>query len=187
MPGRIILLTGDSGVGKTTLCKRVAEAAALRGYRCAGLLSEHVIEGGQRVGTVAIDLATGRQRELTRTDRVLSNVRVGCWSFSPATLEWGNALFRGLGECDLLMIDEIGSLEIEQGSGWVDAWGALERRRFAMGVVIVRPKLVERVRNLVAAKEVLTITRATRDELPAQIMGTLDDLVATLNKRKGSP
>lgn len=187
MPGRIILLSGDSGVGKTTICKHVVEAATARGYRCAGLLCEPIVENGQRVGSHATDLATGRQRELTRTDRVLSKLQVGRWSFNPLTLEWGNAIFRGLGECDLLVIDEIGSLEVEQGMGWADAWGALERRRFAMALVIVRPRWVKRVHNLIAAKQVLTATRATRDELPAQIIGTLDSLVSAFRERTRLP
>ncbi|MBN1889514.1 MAG: hypothetical protein JW850_16080 [Thermoflexales bacterium] len=174
MPGRVVLLTGESQVGKTTICQRAAALAAERGRRCAGVLSVPLMEGGQRVGAKAVNLANGQERELARTDCTLSHVCYGVWSFNPATLEWGNALFRGLGECDLLIVDEIGPLEFELGSGWIDAWGALERRRFALAVVIVRPSWARRVYNLVAAQEMLTALRATRDELPLQIVNALE-------------
>lgn len=184
MPGRIILLSGHSGVGKSTVCRRVVEAALQRGYRCAGLLTEHITGGeGQRIGVNVIDVATGRKRELARTDRSLSNLQVGHWSFDLSALEWGNAILRGLGECDLLVIDEIGWLEIERGTGWVDAWGALERRRFALAVVIVRPALVEQMCKLVAVRQVLTVTRVTRDSLPDQILQVLDLLIGPFRAR----
>ncbi len=185
MPGRITLLTGGAGVGKTTVCKQLVAMATERGYRCAGLLSEALVEGGRCVGASVIDLSTGRQRELARIDRKLGPLNVGRWSFNPSGLEWGDALLRGLGACDLLAVDEIGVLELERGLGWRDAWGVLERRQFAMAVVIARPRLVEQVRNLVAAHEVLTVTRATRDELPRQMIKTLDALVAQMRTGVG--
>ncbi len=178
MPGRVVLLTGESQVGKTTICRRAAALAAERGHRCAGILSVPLMEEGRRVGANALNLANGQERELARTDCTLSNVCYGVWSFNPATLEWGNALFRGLGECDLLIVDEIGPLEFEIGSGWIEAWGALERRRFALAVVIVRPTWTKRVCNLVAAQEQLTALRTTRDELPLQIVNALEVALA---------
>jgi nucleoside-triphosphatase len=184
MAGRVVLLTGESQVGKTTICQRAAALAAERGYRCAGILSMPLMKEGKRVGAKALNLANGQERELARTDCMLSNVCYGAWSFNPATLEWGNALFRGLGECDLLIVDEIGPLEFELGSGWVDAWGALERRRFALAVVIARPALAGRVHNLVAAQEQLTALRTTRDELPMQIVNALEVALAERHARR---
>lgn len=178
VPGRVVLLTGESQVGKTTICRRAAALATERGHRCAGVLSVPLMEGGRRVGARAVNLANGQERELARTDCMLSDVCYGAWSFNPATLEWGNAIFRGLGECDLLIVDEIGPLEFELGSGWTDAWRALERRRFALAVVIARPSLARHVYNLVAAQEQLTALRTTRDEMPLQIVNALEVALA---------
>jgi nucleoside-triphosphatase THEP1 len=182
MPRRIVLLTGDSGVGKTTVCQRVVELAAQRGFRCAGLLSVPAVDDNQqRIGTDAMDVATKKRRELTRADRVLRHIQVGRWSFNLDALDWGNALLRNVGECDLLVVDEIGRLELERKSGWMDAWGVLERHQFAMALVIVRPQLTEHISKLLGAKDTIKVTRATRDDLPEQIVDTLGKLVLALH------
>ena len=78
--------------------------------------------------------------------------------------------------CDLLVVDELGPLELERGVGWTAALGLLQQSGFALAVVVVRPGLVARARDLLPTEEVtlLAVTRDNRDSLPQVIVGMLE-------------
>lgn len=62
----IVVLTGPSRAGKTTVCRAVLEHAAARGIRAAGVLTEDdTAPDGSRLQIVR-DLATGERRLLAR-------------------------------------------------------------------------------------------------------------------------
>ena len=118
---RAVLLTGRRGVGKTTVCQAVAELARRRGYRPGGVITPALYNShGVKVGFEAVDVGSGQRWPLALTERELGGPRIGPYSFDP------DGLSRALGVlmraatpgCDLLMVDEIGPLELEQGKGF---------------------------------------------------------------------
>lgn len=54
----IIVITGASGIGKTTIVTRVAQELKERGVRVGGIISKEVRTSNVRTGFEFVDLAT---------------------------------------------------------------------------------------------------------------------------------
>jgi len=117
-------------VGKTTVCKRVAELARGLGYDPAGLLSTALLDkDGLPVAYHALMVSDGEQRLLAQADGDLSGPRTGRYSFDADVFPWvidrlRAAISQG---CDLLIVDEIGPLELEQGKALAPILSDLSR------------------------------------------------------------
>ena len=157
-------------MGKTTVCRRAVTLAKAAGWTCGGLLTLRAGGRGQRE---VVEVRTGDRRRLTT---FTAGVRQGRYLFDPEALAWGaRALTRAL-PCDLLVVDEMGPLEVERQQGWVAALDLLRAGRFRMALVVVRPELVAEVRRRLAALDpaVVTVTRRNRDQLPAALVEGLE-------------
>jgi nucleoside-triphosphatase THEP1 len=172
----VALLTGPVGVGKTTVAGQVATLAAQRGHRVGGLLAPAILDpGGQKVGIWGVAVRTGERRMLARTDAPLDGPHVGPYTFDAAALAWANAvLARDLPWADLLLVDEIGQLELWHGEGLAailppegQPQGGLAAGRQALVVVrdSLLPALCARLARL--ALTTFTVTRENRDYLAA--------------------
>jgi len=170
MSGRVLLLTGERGVGKTTVCRRVVEKARSAGYTCGGLITIQADGPDQRA---VLDIGSGETRALTVAE---GGVALGRYQFDPSVLAWGaEALSRSV-PCDLLIVDEVGPLEVEQGQGWAIALDILRAAEFRLALVVVRPELVSAVqlRLPASAPAVLRVTEENRDRLPDLLMEFLE-------------
>ena len=141
--GSLALLTGGRGAGKSRWCSALASAAREAGLGVAGLLSPAVLAGGEKHSIDLLDLATGERRfvaERARPD--LPGTEGLGWRFDLEALAAGNAALGRVGACDLLLVDELGPLELGRGSGFTAAFGLLDARRYGLAIVVVRPALV---------------------------------------------
>jgi len=207
-----ILLTGRRGVGKTTICQALAELARRRGYRPDGVITPALYacpadwELGigdwelTKVGFEALDVGSGERWPLARTDpstalrqssgqgsghrQELGGPRVGPYSFDPAGLARALRVLRRAATTggDLLMVDEIGPLELEQGKGFAPILDLLPVEGPTHTLIVVRPALLDplllRLRDAVGRPcrtgfTVFSVTEENRDELPLQIVEAL--------------
>jgi nucleoside-triphosphatase len=110
-----ILVTGRPGSGKTTLVTNLAERFTARGFKVGGFVTEEIREGPHRVGF--------RVRDLRGDAAVLAHIackgkhRVGKYGVDTAAFEEiaVPALQAGKEETDLLIVDEIGRMELFSG------------------------------------------------------------------------
>ncbi len=152
------LVTGERGAGKTTFCRRLAEEARADGWRVAGLLSPAVFEAGVKTGILVEDLASGEQRPLASlAARPPFDLPLGRWFFDPAALDWGNRVLQDCPPCDLLIVDELGPLELLRGQGWTSALTALLRPDIRLGLAVVRPELETTLRARLPARETIRV------------------------------
>jgi nucleoside-triphosphatase len=174
---RIVLLTGEREIGKTYACQRVVEEAKRRGFSCAGVLSPALFDGQEKVGISLIDVASGEERPLATVDDALEGVRWGKYRFVPSTLAWGSELLANAIPCDLLVVDELGPLELEAGQGLVGALDVLAQGGFSLALVVVRPALVDEVEGRLKGKRpvILEVNLSNRDQLPARIISILEE------------
>lgn len=163
----LILLTGTMGVGKSTVGLRLAALWRERGGVPAGLLTRTA--GGERY---LRDVATGAERLLAAEGEALAGPRWGRFSFSQEALDWGNEAVRQAvnGPTDLVLLDEVGPLELVEGAGLLPALHLLLRSAQA-GLVVVRPALLDPLRALVGGRpvRVYEVTLENRDGLAEQI------------------
>jgi len=137
----VVVLTGERGAGKTSSCRSIARLAASRGWDVAGVISPASFREGQKVGINVLDLRTGRERPLAFVGGE-SGSAYCCYSFDEGAFAWANGVLESSLPCDLLIVDELGPLEIELGKGFVSAFDVLRRERYRLAVVVVRPALV---------------------------------------------
>ncbi len=165
---QIVILTGERGTGKTTVCERAISLAQSQGRTCSGIItlrrSHDILD--------ARDVRSGRVRRLTFESEGDVTLRLGPYRFDPETFAWGNEVLANALPCDLLVVDELGPLELERGVGWTAALGLLQQSSFALAVVVVRPGLVARARDLLPAEDVtlLAVTQLNRGSLPPVIV-----------------
>lgn len=144
MDVNLYALTGPRGAGKTTFCRHLIARARQAGWDVAGVTSPAVIEDGERVGFDAEDIRSGERHGLGRAQPQPGfSIRLGRWFISPAALAWANQIFARCCPCDLLIVDEIGPLELVRGEGWTSALSALRAGVYRAAVVVVRPELLE--------------------------------------------
>jgi nucleoside-triphosphatase len=143
--GALILLTGARGAGKTNLCREAVQWARERGWLVAGLLSPARFEGTLKVGIDVVDLRTDEMRPLAQL-RSRTRGPVGThtqrWAFDDDAMAWANRTLQQAVPCDLLIVDELGPLELERGEGWTAGLVAIESRRYRQALVVIRPELV---------------------------------------------
>ncbi|MBC2696874.1 MAG: NTPase [ANME-2 cluster archaeon] len=104
-----IAITGRPGVGKSTVIAKVVEKldANVSGIQCGEIRSEE-----KRVGFKIQDLATGRAGILSHVE--CSGPAVGKYYVNLADLDGiGTNAVKKAPNCDLLVIDEIGPMELK--------------------------------------------------------------------------
>ncbi len=137
------LLTGHSGLGKTTFCDQLAHTARHQGLQVAGLLSPSWIEAGQKAGIYLQDLRSREQRPLAyATPNPKADLRLGQWYFDPRVFGWGNRQLENSLPCDLLIVDELGPMEFTAGIGLIAAFELLAAGIYRAGCVVIRPSLL---------------------------------------------
>ncbi|MBC7261546.1 MAG: hypothetical protein H5T63_06000 [Chloroflexi bacterium] len=185
----IAVLTGPVHIGKTTVCRAVADLVRQRGYCVRGILTPPILDkNGVRLGIEVLDLATGERRVLARVyhpnDQAEGSVghskpeehhgpHVGPYYFDPEALRWGQDVVAeaiGMG-CDLLIIDEIGRLELEQDTGFNHILDLLVTSVVPRCLLVVRDTLLDAFRRRVPELEfvIFEVTVDNRNTLPVEI------------------
>ena len=173
-----VLLTGQRQVGKTTVCKQAAELARGLGYGPAGVLTPALLDkDGFPVARHALMVSDGEQRLLAWADGDLGGPSTGRYSFDANVFSWVVGRLRAAISqgCDLLIVDEIGPLELERGRGLAPLLSDLSARRLPPLLLVVRPELVERLREQLPGVpfRTFTITQENRQALPDAIVKEL--------------
>jgi nucleoside-triphosphatase len=171
----LLLLTGESGCGKTTLCMRVVSTLKTAGLNVAGVLTLPYFAKGEKIRLDLEDARTGEQRTLAERTVKGQGTADLAWRFDDTALQKGAQILQEATPCDVLVVDELGPLELIHGSGWIVALDVLRAQNYRNALVVVRPELVETFRAyLKSDMQVMSITPANREELYDQIVNRLD-------------
>lgn len=164
--GRAAILTGERGVGKTTLCLELAESHP----ELSGLVSPAILDGlGRKVGFSCLCLHSGERWDLGRSDVRLDGPTYGRYSFSAEGIRRGVECVRAalgqprrVGQVHrIVVLDEIGPLEMEMGEGFSTVFPQL-----AAGcdlLLVTRPGYVARLSALIPSHVIREFVLA-RDE-----------------------
>lgn len=138
----LALVSGPSGSGKTTCCAEIVSRARDLGLSVGGILCPAVFERGKKVEIDQLDISTGERRRLAVRSKDAENNTVGCWQMDESVIAWGNQIISGLKGEDVIIIDELGPLELEDGYGYQGALHLLDEGRYRKAFVVVRPALL---------------------------------------------
>ena len=171
-----ILLTGPRHAGKTTACWKALPGLRAAGVKMAGFVSPPILdETGAKSGIEMVDLTTGKRQIFARIVGPDEPRTVGVYRLMDGAIEWARGVLAAalLADVDWLVVDEIGPLELHQGSGFAFALDALaDPERIPNAIVLVRQELVEELAGRLGRSDMvrLTVLEADRAEVPNRLV-----------------
>jgi len=158
----LVVVTGGHDAGKSFFCMRVVRAAQRRGMSVGGVITHKLIVEGEEVRYVE-DIGSGEYRLLYRCR---PEAGPSHRQPSPETVRWAQAVLESAADRDLLVLDELGPLELYSGGGWDNALRLLERRADRLTLVVVADGLLGRFHAEVAHREMslVELSTDTREE-----------------------
>jgi len=164
-------VTGHPGVGKTTLVLKVIEKVP---FKCGGMITKEIRKIGRRVGFSVHDILTGREGVLAHI-HLERGPKLGRYRINLKDLDevGAAAIERALEECDLVVVDEVGPMELRSERFIRAVERALESKKHLL-VTVHRASnhhLAYRIRHEVDHFFRLTTTK--RDRITAEVIELL--------------
>ena len=141
--GKIIGLTGNKGKGKTHACLELAGQLSDQGVVVKGFCSPPVFSEGIKTGIDVVSLPSFERRRLGIIGEIEGFIPIRVWSMDPKTFDWINHMMGRYSISEVLIFDEFGPLEVEQGKGWHKALDVLKQGNYSVAVITFRPDYQE--------------------------------------------
>jgi nucleoside-triphosphatase len=167
---RVLLLTGKPGTGKTALIK---EAIAKTKIKTGGFYTEEIRTAGVRQGFRIITL-DGKETILAHVN-ISSPYQVSKYKVDTDRLdEVGvSALRQALKESDLIVIDEIGKMELLSPQFREAVWQAIDSGKRVLGTIMLNPHLfADKIKHHPQAKTLL-VTSDNRNQVLGELLNWL--------------
>jgi nucleoside-triphosphatase len=165
-----MLLSGQPGVGKTTVLKRVI--AALPGAS-GGFYSQEIRAQGRRLGFEIVTLE-GERATLAHVDNP-GPPRVGRYGVHVDNVDKVAvpAVYQAVAEAEYVIIDEIGRMELFSEAFRTAVLHAVSSPKWVLGTVMLRPHpWVDKLKQM-PGTTVVVVTPANRDLLVQDILPML--------------
>lgn len=170
----IVLISGEIQSGKTTFCLDLYHQALERKIQVGGLISPAVFVEDQKIAIDVLDLSSGEQIRLAVLNEGRNHlVETKNWSFFPDSIEWGNQRLKEAVPCQLLIVDELGPLELVRNQGWVEGIKAVESRNFQTAVIVIRPSLLDEALMRWSGSRVIHLDPTDNSILADQLLDSL--------------
>jgi nucleoside-triphosphatase THEP1 len=142
--GAYYVLTGERDSGKTLVCTELAAEGRARGLDVAGILTARSGRGLHAPRQV-IDLRSGASRLFGAPSQTGADPLTPGWEVDADVFVWATQVLSAAAPCDLLIVDEVGPLELLGGRGWELALDVLRKGDFGASLVVCRPSLLDKL------------------------------------------
>jgi nucleoside-triphosphatase THEP1 len=143
---KIYILTGRKGAGKTTLLAKYVRDIQNKNITVGGILSPAVYQDLSRIGYDVVNIKTNAKTILCRSDSKTASVKIGDFAFSEEGLLFGNEAIPKSADCNLIVIDEVGPLELS-GKGWASSLDLVMNNASFPLLLVVRENILEKIRE----------------------------------------
>jgi len=170
----VIIVTGNTGIGKTTVCRKLIEIVRNRGYTCGGILTYKAADKG----IIIEDIQSGEKETLASINNGYHAPHTAKYVFNPKGIDFGiQAIDKGTSAA-ILVVDEIGHLELK-GEGFVKILELLRTGKVKNCVLVIRKELLSAfLPQLNTESSVFETTLDNRDQLPQEIGKLLAEKLA---------
>jgi len=169
----IYILTGPVHCGKTTSLKEVVRGLKGTSLTVGGFLTESIVENQENVGYDLLDLRENKSLPYIRRTGEDDWQKIGPFYFIPESLAKAREIILRDCNTDVLVIDEIGPLELS-GKG---LWPALKKVLFQHSVkllLVVRANILDKFLKMMDNTEVLLFDY-DKEGVGAQMIDALTD------------
>ena len=174
---RIILLTGPSGIGKTSVLHRSVNELVNRAYNVGGVVRRVVREGGKRVGFEIMDLSTETRGWLAHVNQ-MSGPKIGKCHVNLIDLDivGVGSILDAIKNADIIAVDEIGPMELLSTPFSNALVRAVESSKPMLGTIhdCLSNSLVDRIKQR-RDVEIIKVTYENRDKLHILITNMLTE------------
>ena len=121
MDKRISIITGSKHSGKTTELLKIIEKMQLSKKKVAGIISRGTFKNNKRHSFFVQDIESKNEQLLMSIEPVNKSSKIGKFYINNDAFDWGKSILKEaiLSNADVIVIDEIGRLEIDD-QGWAD-------------------------------------------------------------------
>ncbi|MEM3023157.1 MAG: NTPase [Candidatus Bathyarchaeia archaeon] len=176
---RVILLTGPPRSGKSTVAAKTAELLKAMGFKVGGVLTLEMVGERGRMGFKLLDLWRGREGILALAG-LGGGPRIGKYRVNLGDLRdiGASAIDIAIQECDLIIIDEIGPMELLSGDFRGSVAKALECGKPVLATIHYRmgDRLVREAKNR-GDSVLIEVSPSNRGELPAKLREAISNLL----------
>jgi nucleoside-triphosphatase len=171
--GKTLLLTGHPGIGKTTIIRKIIREL---GTLAGGFYTEEIAGPGGRKGFRLVTL-DGQEAVLAHKDiRGRKVPHVGRYGVDVQALDRVGvaAIRRAMAEGKIVIVDEIGKMELYSRAFRDVAMHAVMSRSPVLGTIMLKPHPEADALKMLAQVTLWEVNHRTRAELPDRIVGWLD-------------
>lgn len=138
----IIVITGEKNQGKTTFTKQLISMLQNKGIQVEGLLTVAHYENNAPIAYSILDIKSEVEMELCSIHEKVATSKFGKFFFDENSIEIGNKFLRNTSQNSIVVIDEIGKLELERESGWFPSMNALIQGQQNMHIWVIRKAFI---------------------------------------------
>jgi len=137
----VVVLTGPVHSGKTNLLNRSVARLKKQKFGLDGYLSLAVVRGGETIGYDLFDILTEKTTPFLQKTGKKSWPRIGSYFILPGTLKKAQEKIQRCSPRHVLVVDEVGPLEVRGQGVWPALSGVLKEQSRAFLLVVRRPIL----------------------------------------------
>jgi nucleoside-triphosphatase THEP1 len=164
----IFILTGPVDSGKTTFLKRVIEELKKQKIKMDGFLSEAIVKDKEKIGYDLVDLGVGKSVPFIRKSGQQDWQRIGPYFFIPEGLSRAKKIILRSREAEILVVDEIGPLELSKQGLW-DVLEQVIFQRVQEYLFVLRREILEDFLKMVGKIEIRIFDIEEEDVFPRLI------------------
>lgn len=116
------------------------------GIEVSGFFSIGIFKDGKRHSFDLLNIATQEKKPLCSADKTPGWKKFRKFYFNLETVSWGNEILKKAKDRRVIIVDEIGPLEM-QGEGWSEGIKAIVNQRNSLQIWIVRDLMIKEVSN----------------------------------------
>jgi nucleoside-triphosphatase len=167
-----IFISGDPGIGKTTVIAKVVYELKSRGYRIGGVLTRDIRERGARIGFQIISLNDGTTGILA-SSKLKNGPHVGKYVVNLNDLKniFASSLVLSVDNADVIVCDEVGPMELFSPEARRAIELVLQSGKPLVGSMHKRLQdpLIDKIKEFAGVK-LLEVTLDNRNLLPSTIV-----------------
>jgi nucleoside-triphosphatase THEP1 len=165
---RIVLITGERQVGKSTALRSAVTGLRDAGMQVSGLLTHRTGPHDLEV----TELHSGASYALTQPFTTAHKSPTRNFAMDPEALQRSSEAMRAGFPTEVFILDEIGPLELVHQQGWVAAFELLKQEVYTLACLVIRPDLLGAAINELPGSEftLLRVTLANRSTLPDKLV-----------------